>query len=334
MNSLDHVAAPARAPDSFIATGAEVFHIEAEAVLAQAARLGPEFDAAVNLMLNCSGRIVVSGIGKSGHIGRKIAATLASTGTPAFFVHPAEASHGDLGMITKDDAVIALSYSGESDELVAIVPLIKRAGTKLICITGSPKSTLASQADVHLPVTVEREACPLNLAPTASTTVTLAMGDALAIALLKARGFGADDFARSHPGGKLGKRLLVRVSDVMHSGSALPQVSDQASLAAALIEMSEKGLGMTAIVDSAGQLQGVFTDGDLRRALEAGADLRSARIVDVMKRNPLTMPPEKLAVEAVRLMETRRINGLLVVDQNQRLVGALNMHDLFKAGVV
>lgn len=319
---------------SFAEIGAEVFRIEAEAVLAQADRLGEAFDAAVRLMLACQGRIVVSGIGKSGHIGRKIAATLASTGTPAFFVHPAEASHGDLGMITSNDLVIGLSYSGESDELVAIVPLIKRAGTRLICITGAPQSTLARQADVHLALKVEREACPLNLAPTASTAVTLAMGDALAIALLKARGFGADDFARSHPGGKLGKRLLVRVSDVMHCGTALPQTPVSASLSSALIEMSGKGLGMTAVVDDGGRLVGVFTDGDLRRALEAGSDLRSAGIAQVMKPNPLTISPEQLAVEAVRLMETRRVNGLLVVDESGYLVGALNMHDLFKAGVV
>ena len=320
--------------DELIELGREVLRIEAESVLSLVGRLGPAFADAVRLILECRGRVVVSGIGKSGHIARKIAATMASTGTPAFFVHPAEASHGDLGMITPEDVVIALSNSGESSELVAIVPLLKRHGTTLIAITGVSTSTLATLADVHLDAAVEREACPLGLAPTSSTTAALALGDALAVALLKARGFSAQDFARSHPGGKLGRRLLVRVSDVMHSGKDLPQVGIQSTLADALLEMSAKGLGMTAIVDADHRIHGIFTDGDLRRVLAAGADLRHAKIVDLMKRKPKTIDADRLAAEAVQQMETLRINGMLVADQENRLLGVFNMHDLLRAGVL
>ena len=321
-------------PDELIELGREVLRIEAEAVLSLVSRVGPTFVDAVRLILECRGRVVVSGMGKSGHVARKIAATMASTGTPAFFVHPAEASHGDLGMITPEDVVIALSNSGESAELVAIVPLLKRHGTALIAITGVPTSTLAELADVHLDAAVEKEACPLGLAPTSSTTAALALGDALAVALLKARGFSAQDFARSHPGGKLGRRLLVLVSDVMHSGKDLPTVGSDSSLADALIEMSAKGLGMTAIIDDAQHILGIFTDGDLRRVLSAGADLRHAKIIDLMKRNPRTIEADRLAAEAVQQMETMRINGMLVADRQNRLLGVFNMHDLLRAGVL
>lgn len=320
--------------DELIGLGREVLRVEADAVSSLVTRLGAEFVRAVRLILNCRGRVVVSGIGKSGHIARKIAATLASTGTPAFFVHPAEASHGDLGMITPDDVVIALSNSGESAELVAIVPLLKRHGTSLIAITGVKTSTLATLADVNLDGAVEKEACPLGLAPTSSTTAALALGDALAVALLKARGFSAQDFARSHPGGKLGRRLLVMVSDVMHTSAELPMVGSDSSLADALLEMSAKGLGMTAVVDSAQKILGIFTDGDLRRVLADGTDLRSARIIDLMKRNPKTIDANRLAAEAVQQMETLRINGMLVVDADNRLIGVFNMHDLLRAGVL
>lgn len=317
-----------------IELGKDVLRIEADAVLGLLGLIDQTFVNAVKLMLHCQGRVVVSGIGKSGHIARKIAATMASTGTPAFFVHPAEASHGDLGMITADDVVIAISNSGESSELVAIVPLLKRHGARLISITGVVTSTLATLADIHLSARVEKEACPLGLAPTSSTTAALALGDALALALLKARGFSADDFARSHPGGKLGRRLLVRVSDVMHTGKELPLVTVDSSLAEALLEMSAKGLGMTAVVDDDYRLRGLFTDGDLRRALAAGVDLRNANIMELMTCNPLTITSDRLAAEAFQMMEAKRINGLLVIDEENRLVGIFNMHDLFKAGVV
>ena len=320
--------------DEMIDLGREVLQIEADAVHTLVDRLGSAFVGAVRLILECRGRVVVSGIGKSGHIARKIAATMASTGTPAFFVHPAEASHGDLGMITPADVVIALSNSGESTELVAIVPLIKRHGTRLIAITGVASSTLATLADVHLDAAVEKEACPLGLAPTSSTTAALALGDALAVVLLKARGFNAQDFARSHPGGKLGRRLLVLVSDIMHTGKDLPKVSSESTLAEALFEMSAKGLGMTAIIDGGSRILGIFTDGDLRRVLAAGADLRHAKIADLMKRNPKTIDADRLAVEAVQQMETLRINGMLVADSDNRLVGVFNMHDLLRAGVL
>ena len=273
-------------------------------------------------------------MGKSGHIGCKIAATFASTGTPAFFMHPAEASHGDLGMITADDIVIALSNSGESDELLAIVPLLKRMGAKLISITGNAKSTLARQADVHLDASVSREACPLGLSPTASTTATLALGDALAVVLLDQRGFSSEDFARSHPGGALGRRLLVHVADVMRVGEAVPRVPVDATLSQGLLEMSRKGLGMTAIVDDAGQPVGIFTDGDLRRAFEHGVNAATAMMRDVMHTSPQRIVPDRLAVDAVELMEQHKINALLVVDEQGTLVGALNMHDLLLAKVV
>jgi arabinose-5-phosphate isomerase len=317
-----------------LALARQVLDIEADALRTVSTRLDNGFAEAVNLILACTGRVVVSGMGKSGHIGGKIAATLASTGTPAFFMHPGEASHGDLGMITHNDVVLALSNSGESNEIVSIVPLIKRRGAKLIAMTGNPNSTMAREADAHLNAGVDKEACPLNLAPTASTTAALALGDALAVALLDARGFSADDFARTHPGGSLGRRLLIHVRDVMHSGDALPQVDRDASLKAALFEMTRKGLGMTAVVDPAGKVVGLFTDGDLRRALEHPLDLQQAKIADVMTPNPKTIRADELAVAAVEKMETLKINGLLVVDDTSTLVGALNMHDLLKAGVV
>jgi arabinose-5-phosphate isomerase len=308
--------------------------IESRAVFALKERVGDAFAQAVKAILDCQGRVVVSGMGKSGHIAGKIAATLASTGTPAFFVHPAEASHGDLGMITGQDVVIVLSNSGESSELVSIVPLIKRRGARLIAVTGNAKSTLAQQADIHLDARVDQEACPHNLAPTASTTASLALGDALAVAALYARGFTAEDFARTHPGGSLGRRLLVHVRDLMHIGDALPVVGQSGSLKDALLEMTRKGLGMTAVVDEAGRLTGIFTDGDLRRCLDRDVDVRSTGILEVMKRSPRTISADALAVEAVRIMEENKINGLLAMDADQRLVGALNMHDLFRAGVV
>lgn len=324
----------ALAPEHLLALARQVLDIEADALRTVSARLDRGFADAVQLMLACQGRVVVTGMGKSGHVGCKIAATLASTGTPSFFMHPGEASHGDLGMIAHNDVVLALSNSGESSEIVSIVPLIKRRGAKLIAMTGNPESTMAREADVHLNAAVDKEACPLNLAPTASTTAALALGDALAVALLDARGFSADDFARTHPGGSLGRRLLIHVRDVMHTGAALPHINDEASLKSALLEMTEKGLGMTAVVDADGKVMGVFTDGDLRRALEHALDLQQARVVDLMTRTPKTIHADALAVEAVEKMETLKINGLLVVDDAHRLVGALNMHDLLKAGVV
>lgn len=327
-----HPQAPS--PEDLLAQARRVLAIEADALRTVASRLDHGFPDAVHLILACSGRVVVSGMGKSGHVGSKIAATLASTGTPAFFMHPGEASHGDLGMITHDDVVLALSNSGESSELVSIVPLIKRRGAKLVAMTGNPASTLARQADAHLNAGVEKEACPLNLAPTASTTAALALGDALAVALLDARGFSADDFARTHPGGSLGRRLLVHVRDVMHSGDALPRVGLDATLKATLFEMTQKGLGMTAVVDADGRVAGLFTDGDLRRALEHPLDLQQAMIAELMTRNPKTIRADALAVAAVEKMDTLKINGLLVVDEDDTLVGALNMHDLLKAGVV
>jgi arabinose-5-phosphate isomerase len=328
------MAPPHPDPEHAISLARQVLDIEADALRTLARRLDRAFADAVALMLACRGRVVVSGMGKSGHVGRKIAATLASTGTPAFFMHPGEASHGDLGMITGDDVVLALSNSGESSELVSIVPLIKRRGARLVAMTGNPAATLAREADVHLDAGVAQEACPLNLAPTASTTAALALGDALAVALLDARGFSADDFARTHPGGSLGRRLLVHVRDVMHSGDALPRVGPDAALKEALFEITRKGLGMTAIVDAAGRVAGLFTDGDLRRALEYPLDLRQAKIADLMTRNPKTIRADELAVAAVEKMETLKINGLLVVDADNVLVGALNMHDLLRAGVV
>lgn len=312
----------------------KVLRIEANAVESLAQRLDNDFQQAIDLILNCQGRVVVSGMGKSGHIANKIAATLASTGTPAFFMHPAEASHGDLGMVTGADVVLMLSNSGEGDELLAILPFIKRMGARLIALTGNPGSTLAREADVHLDAAVAQEACPLGLAPTASTTAALALGDALAVVLLDARGFSEEDFAMSHPGGMLGRRLLVHVSDVMRRGDLIPRVSQSASFSDALLEMTRKGLGMTAVVDEAGHPVGILTDGDLRRLFEKGVNFNQASVVEVMHVNPLTITPGKLAVEVVELMEERKINGLLVVDEQGMLVGALNMHDLLKAKVV
>ncbi|HDR9010746.1 TPA: KpsF/GutQ family sugar-phosphate isomerase [Burkholderia vietnamiensis] len=320
--------------DRALALARDVLDIEADAVRALRDQLDGDFVQAVALLLGCRGRVVVSGIGKSGHIARKIAATLASTGTPAFFVHPAEASHGDLGMVTADDVFIGISYSGESEELVAILPLVKRIGAKLIAITGRAESSLGKLADVHLNAAVSKEACPLNLAPTASTTAALALGDALAVAVLDARGFGSEDFARSHPGGALGRRLLTHVRDVMRSGDDVPRVGLDATLSDALFQITEKRLGMTAVVDPDGRVAGIFTDGDLRRVLARDGDFRTLPIVDVMTRAPRTIGPDQLAVEAVELMERHRINQMLVVDANGMLIGALNMHDLFSKKVI
>ncbi len=316
----------------------QTLEIEAEAILALKSRLSDRpddaFARAVALLLACTGRVVVSGMGKSGHIARKIAATLASTGTPALFVHPAEAAHGDLGMVTQADAVIAISNSGESEELLAIVPVIKRIGAKLISMTGRPQSTLATLADVHLDVAVAREACPLNLAPTASTTATLALGDALAVALLDARGFREEDFARSHPGGALGRRLLTHVRDVMRKGDAIPSVMPDVLLPKALLEVTRKGMAMTAIVDQHGKVLGIFTDGDLRRLIELGKDFSRTPVHEVMNATPRTVSPEQLAVEAVELMESFRINQVLVTEADGSLIGALHIHDLTRAKVI
>ena len=311
-----------------------VLTIEADAVRALAARIDERFAAAVELIRGRKGRVVVSGMGKSGHIARKIASTLASTGTPAYFVHPAEASHGDLGMVEPGDVFIAISYSGASEELLQIVPLVKRRGAKLIAITGKPESALAREANVHLDAAVAQEACPHNLAPTASTTAALALGDALAVALLDTAGFSAADFAKSHPRGALPRQALVRIVDVMRGGASLPTVRDAASLKEAVAEMTRGGMGMTAVLDAERRVSGIITDGDLRRALEHGVDVGSARVADVMKRSPLTIASEKLAVEAVQVMEQNKISQLLVVDAERKLVGALNMHDLFRAKVI
>ena len=312
----------------------EVLSIEAAAVQALTPRIDDDFLRALDIILACEGRVIVSGMGKSGHIARKIAATLASTGTPAFFVHPAEASHGDLGMITGKDVLIALSYSGESQELLAIVPIVKRQGAKLISLTGKPQSSLAREADVHLNGAVDKEACPLGLAPTTSTTAALALGDALAVALLDARGFGEEDFARSHPGGALGRRLLTHVRDIMRSGERIPAVGQDASLAEAVLEISRKGLGMTAIVDDARRVVGIYTDGDLRRTLEKNLDFKSTPVREVMSKHPRSISPDALAAEAVQIMEQYNISQMLVVDADNKLVGALNMHDLLHAKVI
>lgn len=320
---------------AIVRSGRTVIATEAAAIRALEPRIGAEFTEACRLILGCQGRLVVTGMGKSGHIGRKIAATLASTGTPSFYVHPGEASHGDLGMILPQDVVLALSNSGETDEVLFILPVIKRQGIPLIAITGNPNSSLADQADVHLDASISSEACPLGLAPTASTTAALVMGDALAIALLEARGFTSEDFARSHPAGSLGRRLLLHISDVMHTGNGIPTVSPDASLTEALMEMTRKHLGMTAVVDADRHLLGVFTDGDLRRALDDdGVDLRNVNVIELMTRGPKTIAADKLAIEAAQLMEKHQIHALLVVDANQRVVGALNIHDLLRARVV
>ncbi|MDT8309931.1 MAG: KpsF/GutQ family sugar-phosphate isomerase [Methylophaga sp.] len=311
-----------------------VIDTEIIAVQALRTRIDATFVKACEYLMACQGRIVVIGMGKSGHIGGKLAATLASTGSPAFFVHPGEASHGDLGMITRHDVVIALSNSGETSEILTILPLIKRLGVPLIAMTGRPHSTLAQCASAHLDVSVEKEACPLGLAPTSSTTATLVMGDALAIALLEARGFTAEDFALSHPGGNLGRRLLLRVSDIMHKDAAIPQIHEHALLGDALIEMSNKSLGMTAAVNDIGELTGIFTDGDLRRVLAQTVDIRTAKLHDHMTRNCKTGRPDMLAAEALALMDQHKINALLIINPQQQLVGAINMHDLLRAGVV
>ena len=319
----------------FAASGRRVFEVEARGLEAVAARIDGSFGAACALLLGCRGRVVCTGMGKSGHIARKIAATLASTGTPAFYVHPGEAGHGDLGMITDADVMLALSNSGETDEILMLLPVLKRQGNQLVAMTGRPASTLAREADVHLDVSVPDEACPLHLAPTTSTTAALALGDAIAVALLEARGFTADDFARSHPAGALGRRLLLHITDVMHAGDEVPRVPADASLSAALVEMSRKRLGMTAVVDADGRLIGMFTDGDLRRTLDdASVDMRATTIGAVMTRSPKTIGSDALAAEAAQLMESHKISALVVVDDEHRVVGALNIHDLLRARVV
>ncbi len=314
--------------------GLAVLRTEAEAVHGLMERIDHNFVRACEYMLDCRGRIVVTGMGKSGHIANKIAATLASTGSPAFFVHPGEASHGDLGMITGGDVVLALSNSGETGEIITILPIIKRLGVPLVAMTGNPESTLAKEADVNIDVSVDKEACPLGLAPTASTTASLAMGDALAVALLETRGFTELDFARSHPGGSLGRRLLLHVADIMHRGEKIPRVGKKATISEALVEMTAKGLGMTAVADENGAISGIFTDGDLRRTLDKGVDLHNTPVTEVMTPGGVTTRPDRLAAEALKLMEENKINALLVVDDTNRLTGALNMHDLLRAGVV
>ena len=314
--------------------GQQVVTIELAEIEALRDRIDGSFTEACELLLNCKGRIVVTGMGKSGHIGGKIAATLASTGSPAFFVHPGEASHGDLGMITKNDVVIALSNSGNTAEITTIIPILKRFAVPLISMTGDADSTLATEANINLDVGVSKEACPHDLAPTSSTTVALVMGDALAVALLQARGFTAEDFALSHPGGSLGKRLLLHVSDIMHKGDGIPRVSQSATVSEALLEMSEKGLGMTAIVDDQDKLLGIYTDGDLRRSLDKDIDVRNTAISDVMIKNCLTTSENELAASVVKIMDERNINGLLVVDDDNKLTGAFNMHDILRAGIM
>ena len=320
--------------DELTREGRKVLQIEAEAVAALSNRLADNFPGACRAILSCKGRVVVVGMGKSGHVGSKIAATLASTGTPSFFVHPGEASHGDLGMITPDDLVIAISNSGHTPEILSILPMIKRLSVPLVSMTGSSDSPLCTQSDYCLDVGVEKEACPHNLAPTASTTAALAMGDALAVALLKARNFTANDFARSHPGGALGKRLLLYVSDIMQSGSSIPLVNINDSLQLALLEMSSKGLGMTGVIDDSGKLTGIFTDGDLRRTLNKGVDFYSVKVADVMTADPTVTTDDCLAADVVNIMQRLSINSILAVDENHVPVGALNMHDLLRAGLV
>ena len=321
-------------PVDTLGVARHVLEIEARALQHLITRLDASFTLAVEKILACTGRVVVSGLGKTGHVARKIASTLASTGTPAFFVHAAEAGHGDLGMVTRDDVVLALSNSGESSELLAIVPVIKRQGAVLIAMTGNAQSALATQADVHLYAGVEKEACPLNLAPTASTTAALALGDALAVALMRARGFTRDEFALSHPGGTLGRQLLTLVRDVMRTGDAIPAVAESVTAMDAMREMSRGMMGMTAIVNARREVVAIFTDGDLRRAIEKGVDLRNTPIAQVMTRLPRTINPDHLAAEAVQIMERNKVNQLLVVDAHGELAGALNMHDLFRAKVV
>jgi len=319
---------------TLLSLGRSVIEMEANAVAKLKDRIDEKFAQACHLMMACKGRIVVVGMGKSGHIGSKIAATLASTGSPSFFVHPGEASHGDLGMITPSDVVLAISNSGETAEILTILPLIKRQAVPLISMTGNVNSTLAKAATVHLDVGVEKEACPLNLAPTSSTTAALAMGDALAVSLLDARGFTAEDFAMSHPGGSLGRRLLLLINDIMHTGNMIPKVTENASLRDALVQMTQKGLGMTGIVDKDDKVIGVFTDGDLRRILDKKIDVHNTAIREVMTSPCKTIKAHVLAAEALKEMETWKINGFLVTDDDNRVIGAFNMHDLLKAGVV
>jgi arabinose-5-phosphate isomerase len=319
---------------SLCASGVAVIETEARALTSLAARVDGSFSQACRLMLGCKGRVVVTGMGKSGHVGRKISATLASAGTPSFFMHPGEASHGDLGMITPDDVVLAISNSGGTSEIITILPLIKRLGVPLITLTGDGQSRMAERADVNIDVGVEEEACPLGLAPTASTTATLAMGDALAIALLEARGFSAEDFARSHPGGRLGRRLLLHVSEIMHTGEDMPTVTLEAPISQALMEMTRTGLGTAAIVDEDLKVLGIYTDGDLRRTLDREVDVHKATISEVMTAECVTISPNMLAAEGLKIMEDREINALLVVDEDHRLVGVLIMHDLLRAGVI
>ena len=320
---------------AYIELGLAVLKTEAEAISALTQRLDQSFHRACEMLLACEGRIVVTGMGKSGHIGNKIAATLASTGSPAFFMHPGEASHGDLGMITTKDLLIALSNSGETSEITLLLPLLKRLGIPLIALTGNPQSTLANAADINLDVSVSKEACPMGLAPTSSTTASLAMGDALAIAVLQARGFTEEDFAMSHPGGNLGRRLLLRVSDIMHSGDAIPLIAMHSSLNDTLLEMTRKGLGMAGVIDpDSRQLLGIYTDGDLRRTFEKMPDINTAQVKDFMTPDCITIEADRIASEALKIMHEHKINALLVVDQNNRVQGALNMHDLLRAGVV
>ena len=325
---------PASNKTDFQQLGREVVATELAEITALQSRIDENFDRACELLLDCKGRIVVTGMGKSGHIGGKIAATLASTGSPAFFVHPGEASHGDLGMITKNDVVIALSNSGNTAEIATIIPILKRFAVPLISMTGDKNSILATAANINLDVSVSKEACPHDLAPTSSTTIALVMGDALAVALLQARGFTAEDFALSHPGGSLGKRLLLHVSDIMHTGERLPKVQQTASVSEALLEMSKKGLGMTAIVDQQDKVLGIYTDGDLRRSLDKNIDVHNASISDVMTKNCRTTTADELAASIVKIMDDHGINGFLVTDENNRLIGAFNMHDILRAGIV
>ena len=325
-NTTDH--------KKLISLARAVIETEASAVAALAERIDDNFARACHIILNCKGRIIVIGMGKSGHIGHKVAATLASTGTPAFFIHPGEASHGDLGMITRDDVLIVFSNSGETDEVLTLLPVIKRLNVPLVALTGNPQSTLARSAAVHIDVSIAREACPLGLAPTSSTTAALAMGDAIAVALLEARGFSAADFALAHPGGTLGRKLLLHVSDIMHTGDEIPRVVESTLVKDALLEMTEKGLGTTAVVDDQNQVRGIFTDGDLRRALDAGVDIRSTSIGDLITHRFKSINKDELAATAVALMEKSKINALLVTDENNILIGILNMHDLLRARVV
>jgi len=318
----------------YVSSALRTIRLEAEAVTALSARIDGQFTAACELILNCSGRVIVTGMGKSGHIGKKIAATLASTGTPAFFVHPGEASHGDLGMITKNDIVLAISYSGTSSEIVTLLPLLKRAGINIISMTANAQSTLGEVAAVNLDISVVFEACPLDLAPTSSTTATLVMGDALAIALLEARGFTAEDFAFSHPGGALGRKLLLRVADVMHSGDDIPRVAPDTPMLDALMVMSEKGFGMTTVMNAEGDLLGIFTDGDLRRSIDKGVDIRTAKVGELMNTHPKMLRENTLAAEALALMEQAKINVLLITNEQKALVGVVKINDLLRAGII